>query len=134
MTEAKRTGEDRPTTPNKDNHNAMATDNDVLLLLYTVERDEQWERDLLKRLPGRQLQVRWQDVCNPDGSIKAGHEHDPKIFEGVTILFTYAPVPTELVPKLRFVQLTSAGSDAWQGHPKFLDSNVKFATTSGSNA
>lgn len=107
--------------------------NDVLLILYTVGRDGQWEQDLLQNLP-RTLQVRWVDNRRPDGSFKTMDEHDPKVFEGVTMLFTYWPVPADLVPKLRFVQLTSAGSDLWQSHPKYLDSNVRFATTSGSNA
>lgn len=40
----------------------------------------------------------------------------------------------ELVPKLRFVQLSSSGSDLWANHPKYLDKNVVFCTTSGSNA
>lgn len=41
---------------------------------------------------------------------------------------------TELVPKLRFVQLSSAGSDLWVNHPKYVDKDVVFCTTSGSNA
>ncbi|ROV88732.1 hypothetical protein VMCG_10078 [Cytospora schulzeri] len=105
---------------------------DILLMLYAVDRDEQWENDLLEKLPGK-LQVRWENTRKPDGSIKAADEYDPKIFEGVTMLFTYSPVPADLVPKLRFVQLTSAGSDLWQSHARYLDSGVKFATTSGSN-
>ncbi|KUI71836.1 D-2-hydroxyacid dehydrogenase [Cytospora mali] len=105
---------------------------DVLLMLYAVEPDQKWENNLLQKFPGK-LQVRWVNTRKPDGSLMSADEHDPKVFEGVTMLFTYAPVPADLVPKLRFVQLSSAGSDLWQSHPKYLDSNVKFATTSGSN-
>lgn len=110
----------------------METD-DLLLLLYTADRDERWETDLLQRVPGK-LRVRWVNIRKPDGTFKAADEHDPKVFEGVTMLFTFWPVPADLVPQLRFVQLSSAGSDLWQSHPKYLDSGVKFATTSGSNA
>lgn len=37
------------------------------------------------------------------------------------------------MPKLRFVQLSSSGSDLWANHPKYLDKDVVFCTTSGSN-
>lgn len=107
--------------------------NDVLLFLTAADRDEQWEHDLFQRIPGK-LQVRWENLRQPDGSIKNVVDLDPKIFEDVTILFTYTPVPVEWIPKVRFVQLSSAGSDLWAEHPKFLDSGVKFATTSGSTA
>lgn len=40
---------------------------------------------------------------------------------------------SEYVPKLRFVQLSSAGSDMWADHPKYLNEKVVFCTTSGSN-
>lgn len=126
------TAQDKPGLPtNETDTNNMDTE-DVLLMFYAVERDEQWEKNLLQKFPGK-LRVRWEDTRKPDGSIKAAEEHDPKIFEGVTMLFTYAPVPADLVPKLRFVQLSSAGSDLWQSHAKYLDSSVKFATASGSN-
>lgn len=106
---------------------------DVLLFLTAAERDEQWEQDLFQKIPGK-LQVRWENLRQPDGSMRNVEELDRRIFEDVTILFTYAPVPVEWIPKVRFVQLSSAGSDLWAKHPKFLDSGVKFATTSGSTA
>lgn len=107
--------------------------NDVLLILTATDRDEQWEESLFQRIPGK-LQVRWENARNPDGSLRKLEDLDRGIFEGVTILLTYEPVPAEWVPKLRFVQLSSAGSDLWAKHPKFLDSGVKFATTSGCTA
>lgn len=107
--------------------------NDVLLVLSAAGRDEQWERDLFQRLPG-QLQVRWENIRNPDGSIRKLEDADRSLFEDVTILFTYEPIPAEWIQKVRFVQLSSAGSDLWAKHPKFLDSSVKFATTTGSAA
>ncbi|POS78797.1 D-isomer specific 2-hydroxyacid dehydrogenase [Diaporthe helianthi] len=107
--------------------------NDVLLVLSGAGRDEQWEIDLFQRIPGR-LQVRWENIRNPDGSLRKLEEVDRSIFEDVTILFTYEPVPAEWIPKVRFVQLSSAGSDLWAKHSKFLDSSVKFATTTGSAA
>lgn len=113
--------------------------NDVLLVLSGAGRDEQWERDLFQRLPGHlqvagQLQVRWENIRNSDGSIRKLEDADRSIFEDVTILFTYEPIPAEWIQKVRFVQLSSAGSDLWAKHPKFLDSSVKFATTTGSAA
>lgn len=106
---------------------------DVLLVLTGADRDAQWEQSLTQRLP-RELQVRWENLRKPDGSLRNLEDLDRGIFEGVTILFTYAPVPVEWIPKVRFVQLSSAGSDLWASHPKLLDSGVKFATTSGCTA
>lgn len=107
--------------------------NDVLLIFTSTDRDEQWETDLFQRLPGT-LQVRWENARSPDGSLRKLEDLERKIFEDVTILFTYEPIPVEWIPKVRFVQLSSAGSDLWAQHPKFLDSGVKFATTTGSAA
>ncbi|KAL1850743.1 hypothetical protein Daus18300_012821 [Diaporthe australafricana] len=107
--------------------------NDVLLVLSGTDRDEQWEHDLFERLPGK-LQVRWENIRNSDGSLRDVDSLDRRVFDNATILFTYAPVPVEWIPKVRFVQLSSAGSDMWSQHPKFLDRSVKFATTSGSTA
>lgn len=112
---------------------SIMASNDVLLILSGTDRDEQWEHDLFERLPGK-LQVRWENIHKSDGSLRDVESLDRRIFKDVTILFTYAPVPVELIPKVRFVQLTSAGSDMWAQHPKFLDRSVKFATTSGSTA
>lgn len=120
------------TPSSKQSRSTMASD-DVLLMLTGAERDEQWEQSLFPRIPGK-LQVRWENLRKPDGSLRSVEEVDRGIFEDVTILFTYAPVPAEWIPKVRFVQLSSAGSDLWASHPKFLDNGVKFATTSGSTA
>lgn len=38
------------------------------------------------------------------------------------------------MPNLRFVHVSSAGTDLWHKHPKFLDKDVVFCTTSGSNS
>lgn len=38
------------------------------------------------------------------------------------------------MPNLRFVQLSSSGSDLWANHATFLDRNVVFCNTTGSNA
>jgi hypothetical protein len=111
------------------------TSHDVLLVVSAGGRDEQWERDLFQRLPSSgHLQVRWANTRNPDGSLRKPEDLGRAVFEDVTILFTYEPVPVEWIPKVRFVQLSSAGSDLWAKHPKFLDSAVKFATTTGSAA
>lgn len=38
------------------------------------------------------------------------------------------------MPNLRFVQVSSAGTDLWHNHAKYLNKDVVFCTTSGSNS
>ncbi|CAN8105441.1 unnamed protein product [Discula destructiva] len=111
----------------------MATSKDILVTMYSGAPDKDWEKDLIQRCDGK-LEIRWHDNLMPDGSLRGPSDYDSAILDGATMLYTYAPVAEDLMPNLRFVQLSSAGSDLWAKHPKYLDKNVKFCTTSGSNA
>lgn len=72
----------------------MAADDkkDVLLILSATGRDVEWESRIVEKTQGK-IQVRWETLRKPDGSLKTTEEMDPANFDGVTMLFTYAPVP-----------------------------------------
>lgn len=105
---------------------------DILLVFYVGDPSAEFIAKLEGRYPG--LKVRWLNVMTEDGQIRTALDFPAESFEGVTMLFAYHPVPAHLVPKLRFVQLTSAGSDLWASHEKFLDRKTIFCTTSGAQA
>lgn len=156
-------------TRNQKEHDAMADSNglvetvpaDVLLMFCPSEPDTEWEKRLQQKCPvPGQLEIRWVNTKQPDGSFKKPCDFDASTFKDVTMLYSYFPTPNgtcdeylrgpcrlassffgpvadpdpEHMPKLRFVQLTSAGSDLWANHPKYLNKNVVFCTTSGSNS
>ncbi len=41
------------------------------------------------------------------------------------------PPPAELMSKVRYVQLSSAGADRWPGHPVYENKDVVFCTSNG---
>ncbi|KAI7235862.1 hypothetical protein KC330_g4033 [Hortaea werneckii] len=55
------------------------------------------------------------------------------IWHDITILYTLFSLPEKLadVPKLRLVQLASAGSNQVQNHPIYTDSDIPISTASG---
>lgn len=71
---------------------APSTNKDVLLILSAGGRDEEWENRIVQKTGG-QIEVRWEALRGPDGSLKGTEELDQAKFDGVTMLFTYAPVP-----------------------------------------
>ncbi len=54
-------------------------------------------------------------------------------WKDVTILLAggLAVPKRELVPKLKYVQVTSSGANRILGHPLFLETDVKFCTANG---
>lgn len=71
---------------------AAGAQKDVLLIISANGRDEAWETRIVDETKG-QVEVRWEALRKPDGSLKEVHEYDLAQFEGVTMLFTYSPVP-----------------------------------------
>lgn len=65
---------------------------DVLLIISAPGRDEAWEKRIVERTGGR-VEVRWEGLRKPDGSFKKMGELDRAKFEGLTMLYTYEPVP-----------------------------------------
>lgn len=69
-----------------------STNKDVLLILSAGGRDEEWENRIVQKTGG-QIEVRWEALKKPDGSPKEPEEMDQAKFDGVTMLYTYEPVP-----------------------------------------
>lgn len=63
--------------------------------------------------------------------MKKYEELPSEVWDGLTMLLTHSPPPAELLSKVRFVQLTSAGADAWAGHDTYKKDEVMFCTTNG---
>lgn len=67
---------------------------DILLIVYAGEPDAEWEKRLQLKCPvPGQLKVRWADPRRPDGTWKLPSQFHSTVFEDVTVVFTYQPVP-----------------------------------------
>ncbi|KAI1386102.1 uncharacterized protein F4822DRAFT_305618 [Hypoxylon trugodes] len=106
--------------------------NDILLLFVPFAEKPEWIERITKRFKG--LQIRWVNSIRDNHIIVKAEEVSPEKWDGVTLLTSFLPPPAEFIPKVRFVQLTSAGADRWPGHPKYQDENVIFCTTNGIHA
>ncbi|KAI0841432.1 D-isomer specific 2-hydroxyacid dehydrogenase [Hypoxylon sp. FL0890] len=106
--------------------------NDVLLVYLPLPEKPECAERLTKKFKG--LQVRWVSAAKPGHALVDPEELRPDIWDGVTLLSTYMPPPAEIIPKVRFVQLPSAGVDRWPGHPKYEDEKVVFCTSNGVHA
>lgn len=71
---------------------AAGVEKDVLLILSATGREEEWERRIVQKTEGK-IEVRWETLRKPDGSLKETEEFDQASFDGVTMLYTYSPVP-----------------------------------------
>lgn len=71
---------------------ATETRKDVLLIISAAGRDEEWEKRILNKIGG-QVDIRWQALSKPDGSFKRIDEFEEGLFDGVTMLYTYSPIP-----------------------------------------
>lgn len=59
--------------------------------------------------------------------LKYGNE----IWEGVTLLASFKPLPEDLLGKVRFVQLATAGADHWLKESIYSRKEVAFCNASG---
>ncbi|KAK4235966.1 hypothetical protein C8A03DRAFT_45961 [Achaetomium macrosporum] len=101
---------------------------DVLLVVVPFPEDEKWMAKLRAQHPG--LEVRW--ATQPPT-----FEIDPlpkETYDGVTLLCALGPHPAEMLQKVRFVQLLSAGADKWVGSELYKKPEVTFCTTNGAHA
>lgn len=68
----------------------------------------------------------------PWGAPGLPDDFDEAIWKDVTILLTSSYLPAkELVPRLQYVQLTSAGANHLVGKPLFSETDVPFCTANG---
>lgn len=108
--------------------------NDVLLVTIPVPVNEAWIAKIKALHPG--FQVRW--VTEPFGDRSGPPSKESSLpqemYEDVTMLFTFRNHPAEMLPKLRFVQLISAGADKWINHELYKDPNITFCTANGAHS
>ena len=103
---------------------------DILLLQIPPEPDLLWIAQLETKYPG--LKVRWVPLrWAPGDKGSAATALPPEIWEGVTIACLFLPHPAQLMSKVRYVQLTSAGADKWIEHETYKNPNVVFCTANG---
>ncbi len=101
-------------------------------ILIMVPRDPMPEViDRLKaKFPG--VKIRWQNTKVKEGLMRT-EDMPPAIFDGVTIVLAYQIPKPPLLPKLRFVQLSAAGSDQCADNPYYKDPNITFCTANGAH-
>ena len=92
---------------------------EVLLLLLPCERSEDLIRRVADNCPG--ISVRWYNVSSSDGNFISFDDVPADVWEGVTMLCSSQLPRAELLPYLKLVQLTSAGSDQCSGNPLLDD-------------
>jgi hypothetical protein len=103
--------------------------NDVLLIFIPYYITVEWLNRV--RTINPHLEIRWVNSMNPDRSVAHAENLPAELWDGVTMLCTYRPPPAELTSKVRFVQLTSAGSDLWAEKELYKNSQVVFCNSSG---
>ncbi|KAI1775384.1 hypothetical protein F4818DRAFT_47838 [Hypoxylon cercidicola] len=104
---------------------------DIMLVFMPFSERPDWTARMSKRYG---LRVRYVNSIREDHTAVSVTELGPEIWDGVTMLCMYMPPPAELVPKVRFVQLPSAGADRWPGHPKYEEESTVFCTSNGVHA
>jgi hypothetical protein len=105
--------------------------NDILLLFTIGEPRNDWIEKIKAQYPG--LEIRWVNGMTTAG-LGAPDAIPAETWEGVTLFSSFMPAKAELMTKVRFVQLMSAGVDRWPGHVKYEDPNVIFTSTNGIHA
>lgn len=112
---------------------SSALSKDVLLVMFISGPDEEWISRVKSKHPG--LEVRWQKILQDGKRFLNPEDLGDEIWDGVTLIcpFFWPPAPKYL-STVRFVQLASAGIDAWVNHEIYQDENVVFCTTNGAHA
>lgn len=105
---------------------APSITNDVLLIHMPFGPDQEWIAKAETRYPG--FKVRWYTRPYNEEKIALPDE----AYDGVTMLCAINEPPVEL-PKLRYVQIASAGADAWTKTPLYQNPNIIFCTANGTH-
>lgn len=103
--------------------------NDKLLLHMPGPEPEGFLDALKARFPG--LNIRWEAARFVDGDVESPDAMSAEAWEGTTMLCAYPPASPANMTNVHFVQLISAGSDRWIGHPAYRDANVRFCSATG---
>ena len=104
------------------------TEKDKLLIVFPSPLPNGFLDTLAKRFP--QLRIRCE-IASIGGDSRAVDALPDDIWDGVTIAALFRPPRADKLKAVKFVQLGSAGWDAWLEHDVFLNKDVAFACTSG---
>ena len=99
----------------------------ALVVLVTIPFEEQWQEQLRQLSPNLRVEQH---------TVQSAHEIPATLWREVQILYTNSKIlpEPEYAPKLRLVQLYSAGVDSAAKSPLFQQRSVAFSTTSGVHA
>ncbi|KAI2466339.1 hypothetical protein F4781DRAFT_434500 [Annulohypoxylon bovei var. microspora] len=106
--------------------------NDVLAIFVPYPETPGFIERLTNHFKG--LQVRWIKSTTSPLITPRAEDLDVTAWDGVTLLATFMPPPAEFLPKVRFVQLNTAGIDRWPKHATYQDEKVIFSTSNGVHA
>ncbi|CAK7232340.1 hypothetical protein SEUCBS140593_008229 [Sporothrix eucalyptigena] len=116
-----------PATPNK---RVLGFDNDVLLITSPKPPTQAWIDRIEAKFPGLRViyrELQW-------GNLLAADALSAEDWRSVTVLLTTGsslPKDPAEVPRLRYVQLFSAGANLIIKQPLFTDTDIVFATANG---
>lgn len=98
---------------------------DTVVVLFPGDPKQDVIGGLEAKFPG--ITVYWQNIVTGSGTLPQD------IWDKVTILWTFEIPETSALPKLRFVQLHSAGADHCAETPQYKNPNVTFCTANGAH-
>ncbi len=101
---------------------------DLVLMSVPYEPNKEVINALETKFPG--LKVYWHN--GKEGGVKV-EDIPAEVWENVTILWTFEIPRDAVLPKLRFVQLNSAGADHWAESPYYLNPDINFCTSNGAH-
>lgn len=115
-------------SPNGQDNKGDLPGHKILILAPWVPSEDFLER-LRNKYPG--LEIAHRELPRTRRVSEAGIS--PEEWKDVTILLAggLAIPDKELVPKLKYVQVMSAGANRILGHPIFLETDVTFCTANG---
>ncbi|KAJ9500553.1 hypothetical protein H2202_003769 [Exophiala xenobiotica] len=97
-------------------------------MLVPMEPKQEVINSLQEQYPG--VKIHWRSVKKPGLSID---DIPQEIWDTATIVWGFEIPKNALLPKLRFVQLNSAGADHWATNRHYQDPNVLFCTSNGAH-
>ncbi|EXJ78324.1 hypothetical protein A1O3_09485 [Capronia epimyces CBS 606.96] len=103
---------------------------DTVLIMMPIDPMQEVIDRLQNKFPG--VKIRWQNTKSPTGVMRS-EDMAPELFDGVTIVCAYLVPPASLLPKVRFVQLTSSGADQCIEHPLYKQAHIPFCTANGAH-
>jgi phosphoglycerate dehydrogenase-like enzyme len=97
-------------------------------MLVHMEPKQEVISSLQEQYPG--VKIHWRSVKETRLSID---DIPQEIWDTATIVWGFEIPENAVLPKLRFVQLSSAGADHWATNRHYQDPKVLFCTSNGAH-